>query len=68
MPNCSERTCKKVAIKEVTIHAESPATDKKYKIWIFVCSKHFEEEKKVGNIIDVIKTFRPRLQSFSSGG
>lgn len=53
---CSCEDCSKNTIKEITIHAGSHFTGKKYKIWIFVCSNHYELEKKAGNIIDEIRT------------
>lgn len=61
MPECSERSCIKPAIREVTIHAESDLTDKKYKIWIYLCAKHYQKEKDAGSIIDEVKKFRTTI-------
>lgn len=55
---CSCATCYTEAIKEITIHAESKFTLKKYKIWINVCNFHYSKEKEAGNIIDEIKNYR----------
>ena len=59
MPECSERSCTRPAIREVTIHAESDLTDRKYKIWINLCAGHYKLEKESGSIIDEIKKYRP---------
>lgn len=58
MPECSERSCNDKAVKEVTIHADSDLTGRKYKIWINVCAKHYQKEKDAGSIIDEVKKFR----------
>ena len=58
MPECSERSCIRPAIREVTIRADSDLTDRKYKIWINLCAGHYKLEKKSGSIIDEIKKYR----------
>ncbi len=45
MKECSANGCEEKAISEIQIRAESHATDKKYRIMIYVCKEHYELEK-----------------------
>ena len=45
MTECSERDCTDRAVKEIQIRGHSHLTDKKYRMWVYVCQKHYDLEK-----------------------
>jgi len=48
---CSEDSCELKAIKDIWIHGESPFTNRRYRMQVYVCKYHYEIEKESGTII-----------------
>lgn len=48
MTGCSADGCNEVAKHEIQLRGSSPFTNKKYLMWVYVCTNHYQLERREG--------------------